>query len=128
MADPVVMLPEPSSEDAEDVVWGISTAKTLWTRGERKEAILWVRRAAEAARSASQTFRATELLMYASELEDVLDTMMKAQATPGVEPPASSATGASADDSSSPEKAGSAAAPAEAGSKPAATPPSIQPP
>jgi hypothetical protein len=75
MADPVVMLPEPSPEDAVDVVWGVSTAKTLWGRGERKEAIVWIRRAAEAAMAASQSFRATELLMYASELEDVLDSL-----------------------------------------------------
>lgn len=79
MADPVVMLPEPSSEDVEDVVWGVSTAKTLWTRGERKEAITWIRRAAEAARAAGQSFRATELLMYASELDDVLESLASAK-------------------------------------------------
>src|SRR5215213_2939479 len=85
MADPAVMLPEPSVEDAPDVVWGVSTAKTLWGRGERKEAIVWIRRAAEAAMSASQSFRATELLMYASELEDVLDSLppVKPQADAG---------------------------------------------
>jgi len=79
----MAMLPEPSPEDVEDVAWGVSTAKTLWGRGERREAIVWIRRAAEAAMAASQSFRATELLMYASELEDVLDaTKPPAEASP----------------------------------------------
>src|SRR6478672_10554581 len=73
MVDPAVALPEPRPEDDEDVVWGLSTATALWARGERKDAIVWLRRAAEAASSAGQDFRASELGMYASELEDRLN-------------------------------------------------------
>src|SRR5689334_18389186 len=76
MADPAVRLPEPSADDDGDVVWGISTAKTLWARGERRDAIVWIRRAADAARTAGQGFRATELTMYASEIEDELEVWL----------------------------------------------------
>jgi hypothetical protein len=72
MAELSVRLPEPHPEDAEDVVWGLSTATALWHRGERGDAVVWLRRAAESAGSSGQTFRSTELGMYAQELEDAL--------------------------------------------------------
>jgi hypothetical protein len=72
MTEPMVTLPEPRPEDDEDVVWGLSTASALWQRGERQDAIVWLRRAAEAATAAGQDFRASELGMYASEIEDKL--------------------------------------------------------
>src|SRR3954471_15793732 len=72
MVDVAVALPEPRPEDDEDVVWGLSTASALWARGERGDAIVWLRRAADAAVAAGQTFRGSELGMYASELEDSL--------------------------------------------------------
>jgi hypothetical protein len=65
-------LPEPRPEDDEDVVWGLSTAKALWARGERADALVWLRRAAEAAESAGQSFRSSEIGLYVSELEDVV--------------------------------------------------------
>jgi hypothetical protein len=72
MVDRAVSLPEPRPEDDEDVVWGLSTASALWARGERHDAIVWLRRAAEAATAAGQGFRGSELGMYATELEDTL--------------------------------------------------------
>src|SRR4051812_42963385 len=72
MVEAAVALPEPRPEDDEDVVWGLSTASALWARGERQDAIVWLRRAAEAAIAAGQDFRASEIGMYASALEDVL--------------------------------------------------------
>ncbi|MEJ7729334.1 MAG: hypothetical protein WKG00_08965 [Polyangiaceae bacterium] len=66
----VVALPEPRPEDDEDVVWGLSTANALWARGERNDALVWLRRAADAATAAGQSFRASELGLYASELEE----------------------------------------------------------
>src|SRR5262245_19376463 len=78
MVDPAVVLPEPRPEDDEDVVWGLSTARTLWGRGERRDAIVWLRRAAEAATAAGQDFRASELGMYASDLEEMLACMAAA--------------------------------------------------
>jgi len=69
----MVALPESRPEDDEDVVWGLSTASALWARGERRDAIVWLRRAADAAVGAGQEFRGSELGMYAGELEDVLN-------------------------------------------------------
>ncbi len=73
MVDVAVALPEPRPEDDEDVVWGLSTASALWLRGERRDAIVWLRRAAEAAISAGQGFRGSELGICASDLEQALD-------------------------------------------------------
>ncbi|KYF76994.1 hypothetical protein BE11_03195, partial [Sorangium cellulosum] len=72
MANRVVALPEPHPNDDEDVVWGISTASALWARGERRDAIVWLRRAADAAGAAGQTFRASELGLCATALEEVM--------------------------------------------------------
>ncbi len=72
MAELSVTLPEPRPDDAEDVVWGLSTASALWARGERRDAVVWLRRAAEAAESSGNAFRASELGMCAQELEDAL--------------------------------------------------------
>jgi hypothetical protein len=69
----IVALPESRPEDDEDVVWGLSTAAALWARGERRDAIVWLRRAADAAAAAGQEFRGSELGMYAGELEETLN-------------------------------------------------------
>ncbi|HMY21431.1 MAG TPA: hypothetical protein PKA58_34145, partial [Polyangium sp.] len=74
MAEHSVKLPEPRSDDSEDVVWGLSTASALWARGERKDAVVWIRRAAEAAEAAGNPFRASELGMYLPDLEKALSS------------------------------------------------------
>src|SRR5262245_53885619 len=84
MVEAAVALPEPRPEDDEDVVWGLSTASALWARGERHDAIVWLRRAAEAAIAAGQDFRASEIGMYASELEDALSS--PSATAPGARP------------------------------------------
>ena len=63
------LLPTPSPDDDEDVVWGLSTASALWARGERRDAIVWLRRATEAAAGAGQASRAAELDIAISALE-----------------------------------------------------------
>ncbi len=89
MAEHSVKLPEPRSDDSEDVVWGLSTASALWARGERKDAVVWIRRAAEAAEAAGNPFRASELGMYLPDLEKALSSLV---AMPAEEPaPASDA-------------------------------------
>jgi hypothetical protein len=85
MVQAAVALPEPRPEDDGDVVWGLSTASALWARGERHDAIVWIRRAAEAATAAGQDFRASELGMYASELDDVLAAAPTKASAGGVE-------------------------------------------
>ena len=70
MADRAVDLPKPHPDDAEDVVDWLSTARTLWARGERADALVWLRRAAEAAAECGQPFRASEIGMYVTAIEE----------------------------------------------------------
>ncbi len=72
MADPVASLPEPISEDTEDITKNLGAAKAYWSRGKHAEALASVRRAAEAAMAAGQHFRSTELSMSVSEIEDAI--------------------------------------------------------
>src|SRR5207245_685786 len=46
----------------------LSTAATQWTRGDRIEALKWLRRAAEAASEAEKDTRALELAKAAADL------------------------------------------------------------
>jgi len=64
-------IPPPRSDDAEDVVWALQTADTLWKRGERADAVVWLRRAAGAAGEAQDDDRAIELARLAGELTEM---------------------------------------------------------
>ncbi|HVJ89131.1 MAG TPA: hypothetical protein VM580_04955, partial [Labilithrix sp.] len=66
----VMEIPSVKNTDAEDVVWGLQTADTLWKRGERIDALVWLRRAAQAAGDANDDDRALELARYAAELTE----------------------------------------------------------
>ncbi|WP_044986041.1 hypothetical protein [Sorangium cellulosum] len=61
-------IPPPHDEDDEDVHWALSTATALWGRGEREEALRWLRRAAEQASDANADLRALELFKAAAEV------------------------------------------------------------
>ena len=63
-------IPPAKDTDAEDVVWGLQTAETLWKRGERIDALVWLRRAAQAAGDANDDDRALELARHAAELTE----------------------------------------------------------
>jgi hypothetical protein len=71
MALELSLLPEAHPEDVEDVVWGLQTAAALWHRGEQRQAVVWIRRAAEAAGSAGQDMRAVQLAKSAVDLEQL---------------------------------------------------------
>lgn len=66
----MVEIPPAKDTDAEDVVWGLQTAETLWKRGERIDALVWLRRAAQAAGDANDDDRALELARHAAELTE----------------------------------------------------------
>ena len=66
-------IPVVKDTDAEDVVWGLQTADTLWRRGERIDALVWLRRAAQAAGDANDDDRALELARYAAELTEFMN-------------------------------------------------------
>ncbi|NUP13976.1 MAG: hypothetical protein HOW73_48700 [Polyangiaceae bacterium] len=82
MALELPLLPEASPEDVEDVVWGLQTATALWNRGEKREALVWIRRAAEAAGSAGQDTRAVELARCAADLEQLFSASTQPQPQP----------------------------------------------
>lgn len=65
-------IPPAKNGDAEDVVWALQTADTLWKRGDRVDAIVWVRRAAQSAGEADDDERAVTLARSAAELGEQL--------------------------------------------------------
>ncbi len=70
-------IPQVLPSDPEDVVWALQTAETLWKRNERSDAIVWLRRAAQAAGEAELDERALELSKIAAELSDQLQSADK---------------------------------------------------
>lgn len=80
-------IPPALDTDAEDVVWALQTAASLWKRNERADAVVWLRRAAQAAGEALADDRALALARLAAELSDGL---AHAPVVQGVEPSASS--------------------------------------
>jgi hypothetical protein len=81
----MVAIPPSKDTDAEDVAWGLQTAEALWKRGERIDAIVWLRRAAQAAGEAADDDRALELARSAAELSDWMATQPTGATVP---PPA----------------------------------------
>ncbi len=63
-------IPSPLDTDAEDVAWALQTADALWKRNERVDAIVWLRRAAQAAGELEDDDRALALARNAAELSE----------------------------------------------------------
>lgn len=66
-------IPRALATDIEDVVWALSTAESLWKRGDHADAVVWLRRAAEAAADAQDDDRALTLAREAAELREWLE-------------------------------------------------------
>jgi len=66
----MVGIPRALTTDTEDVVWALQTAEALWKRSERVDAVVWLRRAAQAAGEAEDDERALALASSAAELAD----------------------------------------------------------
>jgi Mrp family chromosome partitioning ATPase len=69
-SSPRVSIPKVRDSDPEDVAWGRKTAEALWRSGAQSDAIVWLRRAAQAAGEASDDRRALELARSAAELSE----------------------------------------------------------
>ncbi|MFO0619060.1 MAG: hypothetical protein U0414_41105 [Polyangiaceae bacterium] len=82
MGESLPLLPETLPDDHEDVVWGLQTATALWARGERREALVWVRRAAEAAGSVGADMRAVMLAKQAVSIEEYIGALEAAPPDP----------------------------------------------
>src|ERR1700734_1422128 len=67
---PMDGIPRALPSDLEDVAWALQTAESLWKRGDRVDAVVWVRRAAQAAGEGDDAKRAVALGSYAAELSD----------------------------------------------------------
>lgn len=83
--------PNALATDAEDVIWALQTADALWKRQERVDAIVWLRRAAQAAGDAQDDDRALELARDAAELTEWIAQnpgISPGQSTPTTAPPA----------------------------------------
>src|ERR1700722_9741829 len=65
-------IPPALETDVEDVVWALQTADALWKRNERGDALVWLRRAAQAAGEANHNDRAFDLARGAAELAEYL--------------------------------------------------------
>ncbi len=68
----MVGIPPARDTDAEDVSWALQTAETQWKRNERADALIWLRRATQAAADANDDDRALELARSAAELAEAL--------------------------------------------------------
>jgi hypothetical protein len=113
-------IPTPRTDDDEDVHWALSTANALWGRGERIEALKWLRRAAEQASDVNADVRALELFKAAADVASKVN--------PPSAPPPAAATAAKAPPA--PAKASApppGPAPAPAAAKTPAPPPASGP-
>jgi hypothetical protein len=61
MSSTTLVVPAPLPDDPEDVRDALTIASTVWGRGERNDAITWIRRAADAAHDSGKLARAKEL-------------------------------------------------------------------
>jgi Mrp family chromosome partitioning ATPase len=89
MMCPVIAVPFPAGKDTdvEDVAWGLQTAEALWKSGETRDAIVWLRRAAQAAGDALDDDRALEFARSAAELCDWMAAHPPRAAAPLPSPP-----------------------------------------
>src|SRR5271170_6266882 len=94
MAVAMAGIPPVLESDAEDVVWALQTAEALWKRSERVDAIVWLRRAAQAAGEAEDDDRALALARDAAELAEWM--AQNAGAAHAGEEPVAESVGASA--------------------------------
>jgi len=69
---PMDGIPPTREGDTEDVIWALETAESLWKRQARIDAIVWVRRAAQAAADAGDGERAASLTREAATLTEVV--------------------------------------------------------
>jgi CRP-like cAMP-binding protein len=65
---PAAFAPRPDDDD--DVRWALSTALVQWNRGGRADAVVWLRRAGEAADASGAPARAIELRQHAAALAE----------------------------------------------------------
>src|SRR5271166_269462 len=91
-------IPPVADTDAEDVAWALQTAEALWRRNERVDAIVWLRRAAQAAGEAEDDDRALALARDAAELTEWMSQNPSGEAPRAAPSPSSPPTAGQAVD------------------------------
>jgi CRP-like cAMP-binding protein len=66
------VIPAPHADDDDDVAWALQTAAVQWQRGQRADAVVWLRRAVEASIVAGRAERTRELTRLAASVADRL--------------------------------------------------------
>jgi hypothetical protein len=75
-------IPPAKKDDSEDVAWALSTAEAMYARGDRSDALKWLRRAAEAASEGESDDRALELAKAAADLATQIGPVTSAPPPP----------------------------------------------
>lgn len=84
-ADPVI--PPPLDDDDDDVAWALQTAAVQWNRGARADAVVWLRRAVDAAIACGSSQRTKDLTRLAAAVADSLVVEAMAQPDSAAPPP-----------------------------------------
>src|SRR5438552_9895574 len=79
--------PSAKANDGSDVATALETAQALWRRGDSREALRWLRRAAEGAETEGDDLRAVALARAAAELQDRLPPTNSVPAPAPSQPP-----------------------------------------
>jgi len=66
------VIPPPLADDDDDVAWALQTAAVQWQRGSRADAVVWLRRAVDAAIAAGNPGRTKDLTELAAHVADRL--------------------------------------------------------
>lgn len=66
------VIPPPLADDDDDVAWALQTAAVQWQRGSRADAVVWLRRAVDAAIAAGNPARTKDLTELAAHVADRL--------------------------------------------------------
>jgi hypothetical protein len=66
------VIPAPLDDDDDDVAWALQTAAVQWQRGARADAVVWVRRAVDAAIASGSPERTKDLTRLAASVADRL--------------------------------------------------------
>lgn len=94
--------PAATPEDPSDVALAVQTAGALWRQGDSREALKWLRRAAESAETEGDDMRALTLARAAAELKDRLPHLTSVPPPPTSAAPAPAPTRVSAPPSVAP--------------------------
>ena len=84
-------IPAPSGADNETVITALETAELFRSKGDRHEAMHWLRRAAESAGEAGDDERALSLSRVVADLHDELEATPASPSAPYPPPPSSRA-------------------------------------